>query len=399
MPRRATGTGRFCRRRPLGPAFSQPESPNSGPDPFLDALRQGQFEAILFLTILVITSEKERGDASHGRRFARATAHCLPACPDALILEGEHDLMRRGVCNKCGERRELVLAGCVCDNCRQALDAEWEAAAASDWVLTGVAGDYVRTYVYRGTTYIQMRRRWATWNSFHSFAHCVQVRAITPQGVREMESRWGRWFAPGLGTRCIRPATPQETKNSEAQAQQSRDRVKKNIAWGAALIFALFVVNEVGDEWMRVPDGSHCVVSQSVYGVRDLGKAYDELTKAQKVNDDLGIAELVQKEVAIPVAVGTHVLVIESDFLKRLTFYRDVRILDGPYTGKAVWVNRDALQTRPAPQTSVAQPPSAQPLLPETCRDPHERLGSTGVCFCEPGYTSDPDTLKCVPKR
>jgi hypothetical protein len=32
---------------------------------------------------------------------------------------------------------------------------------------------------------------------------------------------------------------------------------------------------------------------------------------------------------------------------------------------------------------------------PETCRDPHERLGSMGVCVCDPGYERDVTTLKC----
>ena len=44
-----------------------------------------------------------------------------------------------------------------------------------------------------------------------------------------------------------------------------------------------------------------------------------------------------------------------------------------------------------APGSSV-ETPGAQP---ETCRDPHERLGPSGLCFCEPGYHSDPTTLKC----
>jgi hypothetical protein len=33
---------------------------------------------------------------------------------------------------------------------------------------------------------------------------------------------------------------------------------------------------------------------------------------------------------------------------------------------------------------------------PETCRDPHEHLGSSGVCWCESGYTRDVTTLKCL---
>ena len=31
---------------------------------------------------------------------------------------------------------------------------------------------------------------------------------------------------------------------------------------------------------------------------------------------------------------------------------------------------------------------------PETCRDPHERLGSSGICFCVDGYKQDITTLE-----
>jgi hypothetical protein len=43
-----------------------------------------------------------------------------------------------GVCNKCGERRELVLADCVCGSCRDSLDKEWADVAATDWVFVAV---------------------------------------------------------------------------------------------------------------------------------------------------------------------------------------------------------------------------------------------------------------------
>ena len=39
---------------------------------------------------------------------------------------------------------------------------------------------------------------------------------------------------------------------------------------------------------------------------------------------------------------------------------------------------------------------SAGRIVPQTCTDPHERVGQTGVCWCEPGYTRDPTSLKCV---
>jgi hypothetical protein len=32
----------------------------------------------------------------------------------------------------------------------------------------------------------------------------------------------------------------------------------------------------------------------------------------------------------------------------------------------------------------------------ETCRDPHERPGASGLCWCETGYKRDVTTQKCV---
>lgn len=32
----------------------------------------------------------------------------------------------------------------------------------------------------------------------------------------------------------------------------------------------------------------------------------------------------------------------------------------------------------------------------ETCRDPHEHLGPSGVCWCDTGYRRDVTTLRCV---
>ncbi len=43
--------------------------------------------------------------------------------------------MTVATCNKCGEQRELVFAGCVCGICSDALDERWVGSAAGDWVL------------------------------------------------------------------------------------------------------------------------------------------------------------------------------------------------------------------------------------------------------------------------
>jgi hypothetical protein len=39
---------------------------------------------------------------------------------------------------------------------------------------------------------------------------------------------------------------------------------------------------------------------------------------------------------------------------------------------------------------------SMESSRPENCRDPHEHLGASGVCFCNDGYTRDATTLACV---
>ena len=35
-------------------------------------------------------------------------------------------------------------------------------------------------------------------------------------------------------------------------------------------------------------------------------------------------------------------------------------------------------------------------VRPETCRDPHEHLGSSGVCLCDTGYHNEPTSLTCI---
>jgi hypothetical protein len=133
-----------------------------------------------------------------------------------------------------------------------------------------------------------------------------------------------------------------------------------------------------------LPDGSNCVVSESTYGVRDLDKTDEALARAQKVNDQFGIAELVQHGAAGMVPEGTRGLVIDSEshFLEPFVSYRRIRILDGDYMGKALWFKKSVLR--------LAEP------SPGPCPDPHARRGTTGNCFCEPGWNYDPTTLKCV---
>src|SRR6266404_1488206 len=68
--------------------------------------------------------------------------------------------MPEGTCNKCGERRELVLAGCVCRACSDALDKQWASATSTDWVLIAApfASEYQGLYPASVRTAISVSR-------------------------------------------------------------------------------------------------------------------------------------------------------------------------------------------------------------------------------------------------
>src|SRR5262249_39640468 len=49
--------------------------------------------------------------------------------------------MTEGICNKCGERKELVVAGCVCRSCSDLLDNQLKTVTATDWVLIAASSE------------------------------------------------------------------------------------------------------------------------------------------------------------------------------------------------------------------------------------------------------------------
>jgi len=141
------------------------------------------------------------------------------------------------------------------------------------------------------------------------------------------------------------------------------------------------------------PIGARCSILRPTYGLKDLDKAYAGWDKAQRANDELGLAELAQQDLAVPLQPGTPCLVIDTDFLTHFVGYRQVRALDGPYLGKAFWVKQSDL--------NKSSPTSPTPPRPETCHDPNEWRGPSGGwqdCFCKEGYRRDATTLKCVPE-
>ena len=192
--------------------------------------------------------------------------------------------MPEGICNKCGERKELVLAGCVCRSCNDSLDEQWANSPATDWVLIAIVQDrhyhgpslptdiimkqlkeslsatrahseasgrkgfsvlarlyrlsrltgtspdaalfeseeeYNR-YVYRNTTYAQMKSNWAECNPPDG----LDIGSAAPEEIAEVRSISGSWAKRPEPT-FIRPATTEETAKYDA-VQRDRQRCQES---------------------------------------------------------------------------------------------------------------------------------------------------------------------------
>lgn len=57
----------------------------------------------------------------------------------------------------------------------------------------------------------------------------------------------------------------------------------------------------------------------------------------------------------------------------------------------SLWSSSSGLPTEPPSSGASTGATSV-----ETCRDPHESHGSSGLCWCDTGYKRDPMTQKCV---
>lgn len=126
-------------------------------------------------------AKAQSGLIARGRRDAAE----LTVKSSAPTIEQPKTPWLEGICNKCGERREMVLDDCVCASCRDRLDKDWAGDTAMDWVLVAPEGpnsfnrtisealvaqgkaprdDRIVRYIYLNTTYTQMRSHWATCN-------------------------------------------------------------------------------------------------------------------------------------------------------------------------------------------------------------------------------------------
>jgi hypothetical protein len=138
-------------------------------------------------------------------------------CPP---LPGHHVIWCERTCNKCGEHKELVLAGRVCASCADALDRQWSGSTATDWVLTALRfsdriHERVDDFVYVSTTYDQMKIAWASHDGVH---HFWRIWPSSEDEIAAMKLRWGVWANPSKShcdARWIRPATSDEVRAYE----------------------------------------------------------------------------------------------------------------------------------------------------------------------------------------
>lgn len=166
-------------------------------------------------------------------------------------VSGKASAARPGeTCSKCGERQDLVFAGSVCGRYCENLDRQWASAAVTDWVLITAPGpsDKVHPmlqalkksldatpgrcpsedetcvvpelglvrYIYRNTTYAEMKAHWATADPPGS----CRLGLATPDERDQMKSN--------AGTRCqlaiplVRPARLEEIAEHDSELRRRR---------------------------------------------------------------------------------------------------------------------------------------------------------------------------------
>jgi AAA+ superfamily predicted ATPase len=163
--------------------------------------------------------------------------------------------MPEGICNKCGEQKELVLAGCVCSGCVDRLDREWASSTATDWVLIcwngkllpsceyigsgSIAETWPSYTVYRNTSYARMKLLWATWSEQIRMENgrvppsATSSRSNWQPDPDEVQSLWQIWSTKPDAP-FIRPASADELRLHNTFVEAIATSVTKKILakWG-----------------------------------------------------------------------------------------------------------------------------------------------------------------------
>jgi TPR repeat protein len=139
---------------------------------------------------------------------------------EASIAKGKRN-RRFGRCNKCGECKELAVAGWTCASCGEALDRRWAGSAATDWFITRPAGEgRVCDLALLNTSYTEMKDySWAANDPQSRRLGFFRYRQATPEEVAQLKSQWGPWCF-NSPARVVRPATPEEVA---AKIQHDRE--------------------------------------------------------------------------------------------------------------------------------------------------------------------------------
>lgn len=140
----------------------------------------------------------------------------LSTARSGLIARGRRDAaLLAPRCNKCGDAKELVFAGCVCDCCSAALDEQWAGSTATAWLLTRYRAPdpdrllHMWEFVLVDTTYAQMKTYWASDDPDTQIPGFYRSRQPTSQESGLQKSEWGTRSNPSRGS-TIRPATLEE---------------------------------------------------------------------------------------------------------------------------------------------------------------------------------------------
>lgn len=158
--------------------------------------------------------------------------------------------MPEGACNKCGEYNELVLEGCVCRSCSEALDNLWGDFAATDWVLIATHDSVLRgimeqssperleewlstrfRHLNRNATYAEMKSQWATWSRGSDDR---SIGPASPDDIGRLALLYPAW-ANQRDIPIIRPATTDEIvkhDKSLRSGQMSKEMGKIAAKWG-----------------------------------------------------------------------------------------------------------------------------------------------------------------------
>jgi len=166
--------------------------------------------------------------------------------------------MSEGTCNKCGEQKDLVVAGCVCGACADFLDRVWADSKATVWVLIwrNSEGSLQPTEgqpvykLYRNATYAQMKLHWATWSKetqreaqqkldgestwspVHPDSRLRGSKPLRYEGEIKLLS--SSWWSKWPGAPFIRPATLEEGIRSELLRFEQIEGVNRAMGakWG-----------------------------------------------------------------------------------------------------------------------------------------------------------------------